>query len=142
MVIADLPYHPMVVHFPIALFLSAFGFEMMSFVFKKESLHRTAFHLYLLAALAAPLVVQTGLREDEELKIHHWILERHEHLALWTMGVSLVSLPILGIIYIFKKEMFRVFFVFCLAALVGLVSVTAYWGGRMVYEYGVGVEAQ
>nr|MBP9855290.1 hypothetical protein [Candidatus Omnitrophota bacterium] len=51
--------HPRMIHFPIALFIGAMGMEILSFIFKKETLHRTALHMYILAAVITPLVVLT-----------------------------------------------------------------------------------
>lgn len=134
--------HPMLVHFPIALFLGALGFEIASLVSRKENLHRTAFHLYIVAALLSPLVVQTGLWEEDYLHLHHPILESHEESALATMWTALASLPILWLVHEKKVQMFRtVFLVFVLVVAV-TVSTAAYFGGKMVYEYGIGINAQ
>ena len=53
--------HPMVVHFPIALFIAALGFDVSGLIFKKPNWHRTAVHLYILATLLTPLVLRTGI---------------------------------------------------------------------------------
>ncbi len=136
----NLPIHPILVHFPIALFVTAFLFEMLSLVFKNEKFHQTAMSIYIFATLLTPFVVKTGLWEEERQHIKHPILELHEHYALITMWGSLASLVLLVFINKFFKKFLRVFFV-CLTILgAGFVSVTGYYGGTMVYEYGVGVE--
>ena len=136
-----LPLHPMVVHFPIALFVSALGLEFLSLILKKESLHQTALQIYILASVVAPLVAWTGLEEAEELHlVKHPVLDLHRALALFTMGLALVTLPIL---WIAKKRIahsFRVIFFIFLVLVVSAVTFTDYNGGRLVYEYGVGVE--
>ena len=43
--------HPMIVHFPIALFIIALGLDILSFVIKKETFHHSALTLYVIAAL-------------------------------------------------------------------------------------------
>ena len=78
--------HPKLVHFPIALFTSAMGLEVLSLCFKKESLHRTAVHIYILAALISPLVVLTGLQDAQHLHLNHPVLTIHRNFALLTMG--------------------------------------------------------
>jgi uncharacterized membrane protein len=131
--------HPMVVHFPIALFITALGFEILSFIFKKESLHQSAVCIYVLAALITPLVVRTGIWEAEKLNLAHPMLDQHRNFALWTMWVSLMSLPILWFI---KKEFgryFRIIFLIFLMSTAVFVSLAGDKGGRMVFEYGVGV---
>ncbi len=132
--------HPILVHFPIALFISALGLEILSLLLKKKSLHQTAVHIYILAACVTPLAVKTGLWEAEALHLKHNILDWHRLFALWGMWVSLISLPLLWFIRERGAKYFRIIFPVVLLAVVALVTLAAYNGGRMVYEYGVGVE--
>ena len=134
------PLHPMVVHFPIALFITALGLEVASIVFKKESYHKSALQLYVIAALITPLVVRTGLWEEERLNLNHPILNWHRTFALWTMWTSLLSLPVLWFIKRECQRYFRIIFVIFLLGAVSFVSLAGYNGGRMVYEYGTGIE--
>ncbi len=134
------PIHPKVVHFPIALFMTALGLDMVSLVLKKESLHKTALHIYVIAALMTPLVVRTGLWEEERFHLSHPVLDKHRLFALWTMWVSLMSLPVLWFIKQKSQRFFRVVFILLIIGVAGLVTLAGHNGGRMVYEYGVGVE--
>ena len=102
-------------------------------------MHQTAVHMYILAALSTPFVVQTGLWEEDALHLKHPVLERHEFFALWVMWVSLVSLPLLWFIRTKSSQYFRIAFVLCLILMVSWVMTTGYYGGRLVYEYGVGM---
>ena len=132
--------HPKVIHFPIALFLGAMGMEVLSLIFQKDNLHRTAFHMYILATVLTPLVVLTGLQEAEHLHLNHPVLTIHRNFALLTMGGSLGSLPIFWLAKKKGEKEIRTVFIFFLLMLAALVSVTGYNGGRMVYEYDIGVE--
>jgi len=135
-----LPIHPKLVHFPIALFMTALGLDALSLVLRRKELHQTSVHLYVLAALITPVVIRTGLWEEERLNIRHPLMEQHQLIALWTMWISLMSLPVL---WLAKKEFakyFRIIFLACLLAVAGIVSYAGHLGGQMVYEYGVGVE--
>ena len=142
--LSSLPYiqliHPKVIHFPIALFLGAMGMEVLSLVFKKDNLHRSAFHMYILATVITPFVVLTGLQEAEHLHLGHPVLTIHRNFALLTMWGSLVSLPILWLAKKKSEKVLRIIFIIFLLMIVGLVSITGHNGGRMVYEYGVGVD--
>lgn len=131
--------HPKLIHFPIALFLSAMGLEVLSLVFNKESLHRTALHIYVLAALTTPLAVLTGLQDAKHIHLNHPILTVHKNFAFLTMWGSLASLPILWLIRK-NAKVFRVVFLILTLVIVTFVTITGHNGGRMVYEYGVGVE--
>ena len=109
MELSSLPYvhllHPKVIHFPIALFIGAMGMEVLSLLFsaiggsalgrKKDNLHWTAFHMYILATVITPFVVLTGLQEAEHLHLHHPVLTIHKNFALLTMWGSLGSLILL-----------------------------------------------
>ena len=144
MELSSLPYvqlvHPKVIHFPIALFIGAMGMEVLSLISRKDNLHRSAFHMYILATVITPFVVLTGLQEAEHLHLGHPILTIHRNFALLTMWGSLVSLPILWLAKKKSEKILRIVFIVFLLMLVGFVSITGHNGGRMVYEYGVGVD--
>jgi len=132
--------HPKLAHFPIGLFIGALIFETISRLLKKDVFHQTARHMYILAVCLTPLVVKAGLWEEEKIKMHHPVFERHELFALITMWGSLVSLPILWFIQKKWERYFRLAFAGCLILMVGFVSTAAHYGGRLVYEYAIGVE--
>ena len=136
----EIQLHPMLIHFPIALFVGALVMEIVSLLFKRDNLHQTAIHMCVLGVSLLPLVVWTGLEEAEELKIKHPVAVLHKNLALGTAGVSFIS--VLFLLFFFKRftRYFRLVFIVFLILIVGFVVVTAYNGGRLVYEYGVGVE--
>ncbi len=135
-----IPLHPKVVHFPVALFVSALVFDVLSLVLRKEILHKTAVNMYIFAALTTPIVVRTGLWEEDRLHLNHPVLNQHELFALRTMWVSLISLPLLWLIKIKIPQYFRLLFLILLIGTVTLVGLTAHNGGRLVYEYAAGVE--
>ncbi len=134
------PIHPKLVHFPIALFMTALGLDSASLIFKKEGLHKAAITIYMIAAIITPIVVRTGIWEEERFQLNHPVLNLHRLFALWTMWVSLMSLPVLWFIKQKSQKCFRIFFIILLIGIASLVTLTGHHGGRMVYEYGVGVE--
>ena len=133
-------FHPMLVHFPIALFVGALVMEIISLLFKRDNLHRTAIHMCVLGVSLLPLVVLTGLEEVEELKVRHPVANLHKNLAFGTAGISVLAVPCLLFFLKRAARQFRFFFIIFLLLIVGFVTATAYNGGRLVYEYGVGVE--
>ena len=132
--------HPMAVHFPIALFISAFLLNTLGLILKNESLQRTALYIYVLAALFAPLTVQTGLWEQQEFNLQHPILGLHKIFAFLTLWSSWLSLPILWLSQRLGPKNFKTAFMILSFLLAVFVSLTGYFGGKMVYEYGIGVE--
>ena len=134
--------HPALVHLPIALFLCAFGFEVASRVLQKQNWHRTALHLYILAAVLSPVVVQAGLWEQAYLHLHHPLVETHKVFGLITMWTALTSLPVLWFVQKKNPQLFRKVFIIFTLFIAMTVSTAAYYGGRMVYDYGVGIDEQ
>lgn len=128
--------HPQLVHFPIALIISAGMFDALSMVFKKESLHQAARGMFNLAALFAIASSITGWVEADRLNLHHPLLTSHRLDALLLTG--LLSFSCLALIFI-PQKMKRPFFSVILALAVILVVLTGHHGGQMVYGYGVGV---
>ena len=120
--------------------MSSLGLEIASLIFQPEALHKTAFHIYILATFLAPLTVLTGLHEADELHLHHPVVTLHKNFALSTMFGSILSLPILWFFHQYQPKVFRIIFFVFLVLAAGCVALAGYNGGRMVYEFGVGVE--
>ena len=138
----DWHLHPALVHFPIALFVSAFLLNALGLILKKEPLQRTALHVYLAAALFAPLAVQTGLWQQHQQQLQHPILTLHKTFGLLTLWSSLTSLPILWLSRKINVRQFKVtFFIFSLLMAV-FASTAGFFGGRMVFDYGIGIEIE
>ena len=132
--------HPIVVHFPIALFISAFIFKIGHCIFKKEWVQHTALSVYGFAVCMTPIVVWTGLAQADQHHLNHPVLTAHKNFALFVLGMSWISVPVLWGLHKKSKHIFKyAFLIFTIVAVVGVV-LTAYNGGRLVYEYGIGVE--
>lgn len=130
--------HPIMVHFPIALFISALGLEVLSIIFKKEKLHQTAWINYILGVVAAIAAILSALLENQTIK--HPVFYTHRVLGYWTLIVSFTAFLVLFLIRRKSIRLFRISFVVLLIITAVLVTITGYYGGRLVYEYGVGVE--
>ncbi len=133
--------HPVVVHFPIALFVSAMGLELFAVVLKKEKLHSVAWINFILAVLGSAAAAVTGLLEAERLHlISHPVFNTHRLFGFLTAGLGVAALALLGLLKRRSDRWFRFLFLITLIWVVSLVSIGSYYGGRLVYEYGVGVE--
>src|SRR3989338_7505196 len=89
--------HPMVVHFPIALFISAAGLEVFAAVLKKEKLHSAAWFNFILAVLGSVVAVVTGWFEAEHLHlINHPVFNTHRLFGFLTAGLGVAALALLG----------------------------------------------
>ena len=133
------PIHPKLVHFPIALVISAMGMQALGLLLKKDSLCKGAWLMFVLAVIAIPIVILSGLSEANRLNLHHPILTLHKQFAFAAMWLSLIALPVLWFMRVKNNKFFQIMFLIVLFLLSSLVGLAAHQGGRMVYESGVGV---
>jgi uncharacterized membrane protein len=136
--------HPLVVHFPIAFLAGAALFYFLSWVFRNQAFATTAFLLLILGTLAAGAAVGTGLYGEEGVmvsrSVREHLLEVHEKLMLVTLGLSIVLTAWALIARSFPKKK-RLLFLFLLLVLLGIMTVGADYGARMVYDYNAGGDA-
>jgi len=136
--------HPLVVHFPIAFLVGAALFYFLSLIFRNQTFATTAFLMLILGALAAAAAVGTGLYGEEGVmvsrSVREHLLEVHEELMLVTLGLSIVLTAWAVIARPFPKKT-RYLFLFLLLVLLGIMTVGADYGARMVYDYNAGGNA-
>ena len=132
--------HPMLVHFPIALFITSLGFDVGGRLFNHQGLKQSAVYLFIAAVLLTPVVVQTGLWEAQRVDVHHPVLSSHRTFALVSMYTSGASLIFLWFIKMKYPKLFSSIFFLIILGIVSLIGITAYYGGRLVFEYGVGID--
>jgi uncharacterized membrane protein len=131
-------FHPMVVHFPIALILMAFVADTFSLVIKKEPcLSKLGFYLQILGTLGAIAAVLTGefftkevTGQGAELK------ESHELFAYITMYVLIAaSLFRLFLVYS-KRELSNLKWINYGLLLIAVItiSISGFKGGSIVYD--------
>ena len=139
---AMLNYHPLFVHFPIALWLAALLYEALSVWRARDDWHRTAIRLLYLGTLAAfaaaasGWVAQSSVPEGGSV---HDVLEIHETIMLITTSFALA----LCILCFAKRGNFstglRRIFLAGLVALAILTFVGADRGAQLVYQYATSV---
>jgi uncharacterized membrane protein len=131
-------FHPMLVHFPIALVTFGYIAELGS-IFMKKEIYLSKISLYLLvfgtlSAVAAYLTGQlftadmSGAAED----IRQW----HETFALITLGLLLITASIRSY-FCYKGDCNKLkWFTFTLYSVATIaVSITGFLGGTLVYNY-------
>jgi uncharacterized membrane protein len=136
--------HPLVVHFPIAFLIGAALFYALAWAFRSETLARTGFTVLILGVLAAGAAVGTGLYAEEgvmvSLSVRSKLLEAHQKLMLTTLGLSVVIALWAFIAGPFPKKK-RALFALLFLVLLGIMTLGADYGGRMVYDYNAGGDA-
>lgn len=131
--------HPMLVHFPIALVVVGFAFDLASLILKKETcLSKAGFYLLLGGTLSALLAVLAGVFLTSEMSGSAGeVKETHEMFAWITLAILTLTSVIRIYILVKNKEKTNLkwlaFFLYALAVI--SVSLTGFYGGTLVYNY-------
>lgn len=136
--------HPMVVHFPIAFLVGAALFYVLAWGLKKDKLAFTGFMLLILGTLSAGAAVGTGLYAEDGVMVSRSVrahlLNHHEYFMFMTLGVSIV-LSVWGLLKRPFPNKGRLLFILLFLILLGILSIGADYGARMVYDYNAGGNA-
>ncbi len=134
-------FHPLTVHFPIALLLAALLVETLALGFKKPHWHRIALWNLVLGTLGAAVAVLTGRQAAATAKHSfeiHQIMVLHERLGYVVLGMAVLvigwRLWVRDRLSVRSRRMAWAL----LGIACGIMAFSAHLGGRMVYEFGVG----
>lgn len=137
--------HPLVVHFPIALLMTSVFFDAVASWSGKAAFEKAAQWNLACGVLAGVVAVISGLLAEEsvpQFQVIHETVERHETLAFVTLGVFTILF-----LWRFLKDgkffqRWRIFYT--VLAVIGILTLgaTAYYGGELVYRFGVGMPSQ
>jgi len=142
--------HPMLVHFPIVLLITAVAMDIIVLLIKKDLANRECLPLIALSALLlgtvsagiAAIFGDIALEQAISLGFPSGPLETHEMFALITLVVFIVH-SLLRLFAVWRRYPLRGFsgWISALPGMVGLVLLiaTAYFGGELVYHFGVNV---
>lgn len=145
MIVEIIPnWHPIFVHFTVALFSTATGLFVLGTVAGKKEWSKTvltAAHINLwLGALATIATIAAGLYAYNT--VNH---DAPSHLAMtdhrnWAFGTAaLFALITLWSFKTFAKAKVGMAFLAVLIISTGILATTAFKGGELVYRYGMGV---
>jgi uncharacterized membrane protein len=130
--------HPALVHFPIALLPLAVGADAVGSVTGNESAFSFGQKAICVAAASAAASVVTGLIAGEEVNVEgssQDMLMTHRNMN-FIATVAAIGMAIWRI----KHRKPNAAYLGVGAAGVGILAYTAYLGGKLVYDVGVGVE--
>jgi len=142
--------HPFVVHFPIALFVLYFLLETLGTILKKDFFSKTALLVLALGVLSSLAAVLTGNQAHEAVKnilLNNpnnlpALIEQHENYA--TLSLWYFTAILFGRVYLTIKNKFDVKYryLFIVLGALGCVLIyfTGYFGGILVYDYGIGTK--
>ena len=135
--------HPMIVHFPIAIILVGFLFDLFSlFITQEKCLSKMGLYLEVLGMFAAIAAFGTGYYLTSPMEGEAGLLrDQHKLFATLTL-ISIILATFFRLLLVYQKKeesylkygamgLFLFAFVF--------VSITGYLGGSLVYTYMVGI---
>ena len=136
--------HPLVIHFPIAFLMGAALLYVAAWMLKSDRFAQSAFVMLVLGALSLVAAVATGLYAEQGVMVHlsvrTQLLAPHKRLMLVTSGLCVVLTGWAVMVRPFPKRG-RLPFLFLLLVMIGVMTVGADFGGRMVYDYNAGGSA-
>ncbi|CUS82644.1 Uncharacterized membrane protein [Candidatus Kryptonium thompsonii] len=139
-----MPLHPMLVHFPIALFTSYIIFEILWMIFQKDWLKNSSVLLLFLGLIfVVPSILsgEASAENFEKVSTLEELIEAHETFAKLT-GITFLIALILKVILIrtgkFNLKTNLIVFAISLIGMFFLIQ-TGLKGGELVYKHGVGI---
>lgn len=138
------PVHPMLVHFPTALFTAGFMFDLAGKILGNPSFYSASFYVILLGLAVGVLAGLFGLVDYIKLVKRPEVFKR----ANWHAGIQFLVITIFGAIAGVKFQSFPDFQGVSAGQLsvmglgVALMLVGNYLGGELVFKYKVGFDEQ
>lgn len=136
--------HPMTVHFAIALAMTGFLADVVSFIFKNEQnfFKKAGYYLQILAMIAVVVAFCTGFFLTNEMEGEAGELqEKHELFAKITLITIIIS-TILRILFVYLNKdetKYKYIYLGLLFLAVLGVSYTGFLGGALVYNFMIGL---
>ncbi len=142
--------HPKIVHFPIALLSLYIFLEVIGILFKKDFFSKTAHLVLFFGVISALIAILTGNQAEDVA--HAWsklganinldAIETHSTYANITLWYFTGLLIIRTFLSIKKKFIGTIKYIIAVLAIIGFFFIyqTGNYGGKLVYEYGIGTQ--
>lgn len=135
--------HPLLVHFPIALVLTAALFDLLAAKLGKDSLRTAAGLLWILALAGGAAAVGTGFWAQQTVFVPNTVaadaIEDHETAAWITAGlVAVIALWRIVLKFEYPPGWLKAAYALLVAGAIVLVAYTGFLGGELVYGYAIG----
>jgi len=123
-----LDLHPLVIHFPIALFSSAILFDFISILYNKTELLNTSWWTMLLALISSVFAIITGLIDD------NLIGHLNDTSPFWNNHGWMQIISVIGFLFLFiwrskKENLFNSKKLTPVYLIIGLVNVVILFYG-------------
>jgi predicted heme/steroid binding protein/uncharacterized membrane protein len=123
--------HPMVVHFPIALFMVASLFILITLFFERGSFEIASFYLLILGVISSPFAMATGLVTwwiNYRLKLNYFVKRKIQ------LSILLLIFEVILIIWrISQPEISHPLYFAMMILLAPIVSLLGYYGGQLTF---------
>lgn len=137
-----MPLHPLVVHFPIALLLTATVIEIVNLFLKKESVSRMGTVLVVVGVLSGVVTLLTG-DPAEEFAFDSWGKGIHGTVELHSLlaNISVILFGIVAVIKLFgkrfklNKNLITTLVIVLSIAGTTTLAITGHLGGKIVYQH-------
>ena len=137
--------HPLLVHFPVALLISAATVDLVALLARHDSARRAATWLLAAGTAFLPLTYWTGRQASDQVvnpfPRAHAVMAEHSDLAWWTLWVFL-AVVVVRLVLLSRERLQGAPHAFSTVLVIGatiLLGVTAEHGGQLVFDLGVGV---
>ncbi|MBS0615983.1 MAG: hypothetical protein JSR58_05470 [Verrucomicrobia bacterium] len=128
-------FHPVVLHFPIVLFWTGLVFDLINWVWKKQT-YPAGHWIIIAAALMSIPTALTGLLAMDEVPLNADVIH-HRNMALITVSFGLLHAAFRFYILL-KHKIFKSILLVVLSVVnVALVSITAELGGIVAFHKGI-----
>ncbi|MBI2791789.1 MAG: DUF2231 domain-containing protein [Gammaproteobacteria bacterium] len=143
----DFPFHPIFVHFTVALSFTAIGVYLLSYILPagklKNDLGVSAVWMILFSFIATLFTVTFGFIQFNSVShdmLVHLPMISHRN---WAIGTTLVLFicALLALRGYLTNKIHHFSLMIALLVLGFMVGMTAFKGGHLVYGYGVGVKS-
>jgi len=136
------PFHPIFIHFPLALLSTTAVLELLAFILKREDLSRAGWWIQLTGTIGILLAVLTGIVAENATMIPAQaaeIMDLHEELAFLCASAfaALLLWRVAARTKIPGPHQWRYLAAYCLA--IFFLAAVGWYGGELVFQYGVGV---
>jgi uncharacterized membrane protein len=137
--------HPILVHFVIAPLIISIIFDFF-WIFKKEDyFQKFSWYNLNIAGTFGVLSIISGLMAEENVifsEVSKEAFERHEEFAF--IFIILLIIQVLwriGLNGKYPRKLLHVYYMLLIASLFSVIY-TGYLGGKLVFEYGIGVKSE
>jgi len=140
------PFHPIIVHTPLALLVFSLAFELVGLATDSEWWRKAAFLLLLIGTVGAVLAVLSGTGAEHianrTQRIDHDAIEAHQDMGKLTMWIALGAVAARLVAFGMRqgRTLISGLALLLQGAAVVTVVTAGLRGGNLVYQHGAGVK--